>query len=141
VRNHDAEGQPVKIGLLQRHAIDNATFDAHPFKRAAIDRQDHRRGRRRPGRPVLRAPPGDAGQRRRVFEAREKSGGLNEYGIAKYKLTDDFAQREVDFLLSIGGIEIQHGQTLGDNLQLQDLHAKYDAVFLGLGLAPAASWA
>src|SRR6266571_5000800 len=23
VRNHDAEGQPVKIGLLQRYAIDN----------------------------------------------------------------------------------------------------------------------
>jgi glutamate synthase (NADPH/NADH) small chain len=36
-----------------------------------------------------------------------KSGGLNEYGIAKYKLTDNFAQKEVDFLLQIGGIEIR----------------------------------
>src|ERR1041385_6503131 len=27
VRNHDAEGQPVKIGLLQRFALDNATLD------------------------------------------------------------------------------------------------------------------
>ena len=69
-----------------------------------------------------------------IFEAREKSGGLNEYGIAKYKLTGDFAQKEVDFLLSIGGIEVQHGRALGDNLQLKDLHAQYDAVFLGLGL-------
>src|SRR3954470_19329228 len=33
VRNHDAEGQPVKIGLLQRYAIDNMKFEAHPFKR------------------------------------------------------------------------------------------------------------
>jgi dihydropyrimidine dehydrogenase (NAD+) subunit PreT len=48
-----------------------------------------------------------------VFEARDKAGGLNEYGIAKYKLPGDFAQREVEFLLSIGGIEIQHGMTLG----------------------------
>jgi glutamate synthase (NADPH/NADH) small chain len=69
-----------------------------------------------------------------VFEAREKSGGLNEYGIAKYKLPGDFAQREVEFLLSIGGIEIQYDRALGVNLQLADLHARYDAVFLGLGL-------
>jgi glutamate synthase (NADPH/NADH) small chain len=69
-----------------------------------------------------------------VFEAREKSGGLNEYGIAKYKLPGDFAQQEVEFLLSIGGIEIQHGCALGSDLQLSDLHTRYDAVFLGLGL-------
>ena len=34
VRNHDEEHQPVKIGLLQRHAIDNASFKQHPFERA-----------------------------------------------------------------------------------------------------------
>jgi hypothetical protein len=53
-----------------------------------------------------------------VFEAREKSGGLNEYGIAKYKLPGDFAQKEVEFLLSIGGIEIQPWPRAGRNLQL-----------------------
>ncbi|WP_065945897.1 FAD-dependent oxidoreductase, partial [Pseudomonas sp. 24 R 17] len=70
-----------------------------------------------------------------IFEAREKAGGLNEYGIAKYKLVDDFAQKELDFLLQIGGIEIRHGQRLGDNLTLSDLHQQFDSVFLGLGLA------
>ena len=35
-----------------------------------------------------------------VFEANEKLGGLNEYGIAAYKVADDFARREVDFILS-----------------------------------------
>jgi dihydropyrimidine dehydrogenase (NAD+) subunit PreT len=39
-----------------------------------------------------------------IFEAREKSGGLNEYGIAAYKTTNDFAQDEVEFILQIGGI-------------------------------------
>jgi glutamate synthase (NADPH/NADH) small chain len=134
VRNHDAEGQPVKIGLLQRHAIDNARFDGHPFKRAPST-----------GKTIAVVGAGPAGlscahrlamlgHDVTVFEAREKSGGLNEYGIAKYKLPGDFAQREVEFLLSIGGIEIQHGRALGFNLQLADLHARYDAVFLGLGL-------
>ena len=134
VRNHDAEGAPVKIGLLQRHAIDNMTFDHHPFQRAPGT-----------GRVIAVVGAGPAGLSCAhrlamlghdvvVFEAREKSGGLNEYGIAKYKLTEDFARKEVQFLLEIGGIEIRHGRRLGHNVQLKDLHAKYDAVFLALGL-------
>ena len=31
-----------------------------------------------------------------VFDAREKAGGLNEYGIAAYKTVNNFAQAEVD---------------------------------------------
>ncbi len=48
---------------------------------------------------------------------------------------DDFAQKELDFLLQIGGIEVRHGQRLGDNLTLSELHHQFDSVFLGLGLA------
>lgn len=134
VRNHDAEGQPVKIGLLQRFALDNATLDGHPFQRAPST-----------GKKVAVVGAGPAGLSCAhrlamlgndvvVYEAHEKSGGLNEYGIAKYKLTDNFAQKEVDFLLGIGGIEVRHGRKLGENLHLKDLKAQYDAVFLGLGL-------
>ncbi|MCC6069820.1 NAD(P)-dependent oxidoreductase [Massilia sp. GCM10020059] len=134
VRNHDDEQRPVAIGLLQRHALDNATFVSHPFQRAPST-----------GRTIAVVGAGPAGLSCAhrlamlgndvvVFEAREKAGGLNEYGIAKYKLTDSFAQKEVEFLLQIGGIEVRHGFRLGDNLQLRDLHAQYDAVFLGIGL-------
>jgi len=134
VRNNDAEGQPVKIGLLQRHAIDNARFDCHPFQRLPST-----------GKTVAVVGAGPAGLSCAhrlamlghdvvVYEAREKAGGLNEYGIAKYKLPGDFAQQEVEFLLSIGGIQVHYGRILGDNLRLADLHARYDAVFLGLGL-------
>jgi glutamate synthase (NADPH/NADH) small chain len=134
VRNHDAEGQPVKIGLLQRHALDHASFSGHPFERAAST-----------GKVVAVVGAGPAGLSCAhrlamlgndvvIFEAREKSGGLNEYGIAKYKLPGDYAQQEVEFLLSIGGIEVRHGRKLGENLTLAELHGQYDAVFLGLGL-------
>lgn len=134
VRNHDEEGQPVKIGLLQRHALDHAHFESHPFGRAPLTGKNI---------AIVGAGPAGLSCAHRlamlgndvvIFEAREKSGGLNEYGIAKYKLPGDFAQREVDFLLSIGGIEVRHGRILGQNLTLQELHAQYDAVFLGLGL-------
>ncbi|WP_229507900.1 NAD(P)-dependent oxidoreductase [Massilia sp. Dwa41.01b] len=134
VRNNPAERAPVKIGLLQRHAVDNARFDGHPFERAPST-----------GKTVAvvgAGPVGLACAHRLamlghdvvVFEAQLKAGGLNEYGIAKYKLPGEFAQQEVDFLLSIGGIEIRYGQKLGENLQLRELHARFDAVFLGLGL-------
>ena len=93
VRNHDEEGQPVKIGLLQRHALDHASFAEHPFQRAPLT-----------GKHIAIVGAGPAGLSCAhrlamlgndvvIFEAREKSGGLNEYGIAKYKLTGDFAQQ------------------------------------------------
>ncbi|HUY03924.1 MAG TPA: NAD(P)-dependent oxidoreductase [Rhodocyclaceae bacterium] len=134
VRNHVEESQPVMIGLLQRHAIDNMAFAAHPFQRAAAT-----------GKTIAVVGAGPAGlscahrlamlgNEVVVFESRERPGGLNEYGIAKYKLTDDFAQKEVAFLLEIGGINIQYGQTLGGDLRLTELHERFDSVFLGLGL-------
>jgi dihydropyrimidine dehydrogenase (NAD+) subunit PreT len=70
-----------------------------------------------------------------ILEARPKSGGLNEYGIAAYKSTDDFAQAEVDYVTAIGGIKTENGKALGRDYHLADLTASYDAVFLGLGLA------
>ncbi|TIX99829.1 MAG: dihydropyrimidine dehydrogenase, partial [Mesorhizobium sp.] len=69
-----------------------------------------------------------------ILEARPKAGGLNEYGIAAYKSIDNFAQAEVDYVLSIGGIDIQNGKALGRDYQLSDLTRNYDAVFLGMGL-------
>ncbi len=135
VRNHHQECAPVLIGQLQRYALDNAHFDCHPFQRAAAT------GKRV---AVVGAGPAGLSCAHRlalqghdvvVFEACDKPGGLNEYGIAKYKLVDDFAQREVAFLLQVGGIEIHYGQSLGKDLSLTTLHQQFDAVFLGIGLA------
>ena len=69
-----------------------------------------------------------------IYEAREKLSGLNEYGIAAYKTVDGFAQREVDFILGIGGIETRCNVSLGKDLSLSKLREEFDAVFLGIGL-------
>ena len=52
-----------------------------------------------------------------------------------YKSTDDFAQKELDWLLQIGGIDIRYGQPLGSAITLGGLRADHDAVFLGMGLS------
>ncbi|MEM6667070.1 MAG: NAD(P)-dependent oxidoreductase [Pseudomonadota bacterium] len=131
-----AEGKPVKIGLLQRFATDHLMADgeAHPYTRAEAT------GRRI---AVVGAGPAGLSCAHRLslhghdvtlFEAREKPGGLNEYGIAAYKTVDGFAQSEVDFILALGGITIEGGKALGRDVTLQELASDYDAVFLGMGL-------
>ncbi len=131
-----AEGKPVEIGRLQRYATDTLMAkNAHPFERAAPT------GKRI---AVVGAGPAGLACAHRlamkghsvtVFDARPKAGGLNEYGIASYKTVDDFAQKEVDWLLRIGGIEVQTGRALGEGgLTLDALAADHDAVFLGIGL-------
>jgi glutamate synthase (NADPH/NADH) small chain len=131
-----AEGKPVEIGRLQRFATDGAMDKGlHPFTRAAPT------GKRV---AVVGAGPAGLACAHRlamhghdvvVLERRPKAGGLNEYGIASYKTPGGFAQREVEWLLQIGGIEICTGVTLGQDVTLDDLAAGYDAVFLGIGLA------
>jgi glutamate synthase (NADPH/NADH) small chain len=70
-----------------------------------------------------------------VFDKNSKAGGLNEYGIAAYKVLDDIAQKEIAYILAIGGIEIKSGVELGGDVSLGQLRDEYDAVFIGVGLA------
>jgi dihydropyrimidine dehydrogenase (NAD+) subunit PreT len=135
VRNH-SEDKPVNIGALQRYATDHLfATGAQPFQRAAAS-----------GKRVAVVGGGPAGlacahrlamlgHAVTVFEAKAKLGGLNEYGVAAYKVADDFAQREVAFVLSLGGIETRTGKALGRDVTLTQLRQDFDAVFLGMGLA------
>ncbi len=131
-----AEGKPVEIGRLQRYATDDVMASgAHPFERAAST-----------GKTIAVVGAGPAGLACAhrlamqghdvvIHEGKPKLGGLNEYGIAAYKSTNDFAQAEVDWLLKIGGIAIETGSILGETISLEGLQENYDAVFLSIGLA------
>jgi dihydropyrimidine dehydrogenase (NAD+) subunit PreT len=130
------EEEPVAIGALQRHATDWLLAARHqPFTRAsATGKRVAVVGAGPAGLACAHALARD-GHEVTVFEAREKPGGLNEYGIAAYKLVDDFAQKEVAFILSLGGIAVEYGKALGRDVSLAALCRDFDAVFLGLGLA------
>ena len=131
-----AEGKPVEIGRLQRYATDLLMEqDVHPFTRAAST-----------GKKIAVVGAGPAGLAAAhrlamkghdvvVYEAKSKAGGLNEFGIAAYKSTNDFAAREVEWLLQIGGILIEYDKGFGKGLTLEGLQADHDAVFLSIGLA------
>lgn len=134
VRNHQ-DAKPVAIGALQRHATDWAMARGEVLFERAADTGRHI--------AVVGAGPAGlacahrlalAGHRVTIYDAHEKAGGLNEYGIAAYKTVDDFAQREVAWLCSVGGIEIRHGVELGRDIDLATLRKQHDAVFLAVGL-------
>jgi glutamate synthase (NADPH/NADH) small chain len=72
-----------------------------------------------------------------IYEKEEKGGGLMTYGIAAYKVTPQFCEDEVNYITSIGGIEVKYNQELGKNLSLTDLQQNYDAVYLGIGVGVA----
>ena len=130
-----SEGKPVEIGRLQRYATDTLmTKNIHPFNRSAST-----------GKQVAVVGAGPAGLSCAhrlalkgidvtIYDTRPKAGGLNEYGIAAYKSTHDFAAKEVAWLLSIGGITIENNKTLGVDMTLDGLSSDFDAVFLSVGL-------
>jgi dihydropyrimidine dehydrogenase (NAD+) subunit PreT len=72
-----------------------------------------------------------------VFEKESKGGGLMTYGIAAYKVTPQFCEDEVDFITSIGGIDIHYDHALGKDVTLEQLQKDYDAVYLGMGIGLA----
>lgn len=135
VRNVHEE-KPVDIGLLQRYATDPVFASGDPlFERTEPS-----------GKRVAVVGGGPAalscahrlaclGHEVTVYCRDGKLGGLNEFGIAAYKTVDDFAQREVAWILSIGGIEVRTGVALGGELSLAQLCRGHDAVFLAVGLA------
>jgi len=129
------EDQPVRIGLLQRYATDSVfNSKLQLFGRRADT-----------GKRIAVVGGGPAalscahrlaclGHQVTILNENEKLGGLNEYGIAAYKTINDFAQTEVDYILSIGGIDVKNSTSLGRDFSLADIRSEYDAVFLGFGL-------
>lgn len=129
-----AEERPVMIGQLQRYATDHVLENwIQLFRRApASDKRV----------AVIGAGPAGLscahrlamlGHHVTVFESRAEPGGLNEYGLAAYKMLDDRAAREVAYILDIGGIDLETGKTMGRDFSLAQLRRDYDAVFIGLG--------
>lgn len=72
-----------------------------------------------------------------LYEKESKGGGLMTYGIAAYKVTPQFCEDEVNYITSIGGIDIKYNQALGKDIHLADLQKNYDAVYLAIGVGLA----
>jgi glutamate synthase (NADPH/NADH) small chain len=134
---NDKDEPPIAIGRLQRYATDKAFAEGWSFFSAGADT----------GRKVALVGGGPAslaaahelrrhGHAVTIFEKREVLGGLNVTGVAPYKMRAEDAAAEVDWVLSIGGVELRTGVTIGVDETIDGLLSAYDAVFMGMGLGP-----
>ncbi len=134
---------PIKIGRLQHYAVtETLKRDPALFTRKAPT-----------GKKIALVGAGPAsiaaagylaleGHEAVIFEKKAIPGGLNTLGIAPYKMKGHAALVEIEWVLSIGGIELRtgvevvKGEAGAGQVSSADLLREYDAVFLGLGLGP-----
>jgi len=134
----DLEGDPVKIGRLQRYATDYV-FEHHIDVLHAPAKKNGKKV------AVLGAGPAglgcaaelaQLGYEVTVFDKKNAGGGLNTYGIAYYKMPPQISLDEVKMIEGLG-VKFRYGVEIGQDISVADLEKNYDAIFLGLGLGGA----
>jgi len=130
---NDLQKKPIDIGRLQRHATDWVLDKKERMFAPGLPR-----GQRvaivgaGPAGLGCAAELAQLGYAVTVFEASSLPGGLNTLGVADYKMTPETALREIEWVRELG-IEIQLGARVTP-ADLPNLEARYDAIFLGVGL-------
>jgi len=69
-----------------------------------------------------------------IYEAKAKPSGLNVYGVAPYKITNEEAVEEITYLQEQLGFSIKYNHPIESKKQIENLEKKYDAIFIGIGL-------
>lgn len=126
---------PIQIGKLQRFATDAAYDAGWDYFEAGADT----------GKSVGLVGAGPAslacahelrrfGHAVTIYERHSYIGGLNTDGVAPYKLKADDALREANWVLQIGGIDVQTNVEIGRDIPWLELEERHDAVFVGVGL-------
>jgi len=139
VYNHQ-DVKPIEIGRLQSYATGQAMKKRETFYRPAPDN----------GKKVAVVGAGPAGIAAacelrmmgyavNVFEAKKHSSGLTVYGVAPYKITNEEALDEMDYLSEQFGYRVHYNTPIKTREELQKLETEYDAIFLGIGLGETTS--
>ena len=131
---HAHHQQPIRIGLLQRYAMEGYHEQALPLPFVPAPETGKRVA-------LIGAGPASlscaAELRRRgiaatIYDARALPGGLNTHGIAEYKLPYGVALHEVELIVALG-VAIESGVQV-DAAKLTEIEESHDAVFIGVGL-------
>jgi NADPH-dependent glutamate synthase beta subunit-like oxidoreductase/ferredoxin len=71
-----------------------------------------------------------------IYEASERLGGMMVLGIPEYRLPRPLIAREIEAIVELG-VDVQTGVRVGDQITINDLRARHDALFLGVGTGRA----
>ncbi|MHB8302486.1 MAG: NAD(P)-dependent oxidoreductase [Acidobacteriaceae bacterium] len=131
-RHHE---RPIKIGLLQRHAMDAFYANGAVLPRKATEERSEKIACIGAG-PASLACAAELRQRGypvAIFDRHPLPGGLNTYGVAEYKLPTADSLREIELVRSLG-VDFQFNTEIAGEAAFAKLEKEYDAIFIGVGL-------
>jgi dihydropyrimidine dehydrogenase (NAD+) subunit PreT len=125
---------PIQIGRLQRYATDYVMSRGRDVLRSGAPN----------GKSVGIVGSGPAGlscatylarlgYAVTIYERKSLPGGLDTYGMAEYKMTQAVSIEEAKMVVRLG-VEFKLNTEIGRDISFEDLQAKHDAIFLGVGL-------
>src|SRR3954454_21758886 len=133
VLNHSTK--PIMIGNLQRYATDWAINNEQVLFEAG----------KKNGKSVAIVGGGPAGlsaarelailgYQVTIFEAAEKAGGLNTYGIVSFRLPQEISFWEVQQVENLG-VEIRTNTRVGEDLSVDEIMKSYDSILHAIGMS------
>ncbi|HVM62515.1 MAG TPA: NAD(P)-dependent oxidoreductase [Verrucomicrobiae bacterium] len=134
---NERDTEPIQIGRLQRYSID--WFYANWDKSKTVF------GAGKPnGKKVACIGGGPSslscafylarlGYAVTIYDKHVKPGGLNTYGIARYKMSAEEALTEVKLVEHVG-VKFKQSCEVGKDIKLDKLTKDNDAIFVGIGL-------
>ncbi len=130
--------EPIQIGRLQRYAIDWYFEQGMPPLFTPTPSNGKSVGIIGAGAAGLACAAEAAllGFDVTIYDANEKPGGLNTWGIAPYKMSQQDALNEVKLVESFG-VKFKSRVRVGTDLTIADLEKQHDAIFIGAGLQSA----
>ena len=67
-----------------------------------------------------------------IYEAESRLGGMLRYGIPSYRFPREKLQEDIDAILALG-VEVHTGVKVGQDITIQALRSRYDAVYIAIG--------
>src|SRR3954468_11328446 len=127
--------KPIMIGNLQRYATDWAIKNEQTLFNPGAPN----------GKSVAVVGGGPAGlsaarelarfgYQVTIFEAAEKAGGLNTYGIVSFRLPQEISFWEVQQVENLG-VEIRTNTRVGEDLSVDEIIENYDSILLAIGMS------
>jgi len=134
---NERDVEPIEIGRLQRHSID--WFYENWDKAKSMFKAGKSNGKKVAcigGGPASLSCAfylAQLGYAVTIYDKNDKPGGLNTYGIARYKMSAEEALKEVKLVEHVG-VKFQQKCEIGKDIKVDKLTKENDAVFIGVGL-------
>jgi glutamate synthase (NADPH) small chain len=129
-------GEPLSIRWLKRYAMDAVPAEDYEklLDQKVVEHNGASVGIVGAGPAGLSAAYylGLMGYEVTIYEAYPEAGGMMRYGIPEYRLPYETLDKDIDFIKKLG-VDIRTKTKVGEDVSLEELREKHDAVYIATG--------